>query len=367
MIVSFSNLIEGSSYCVEENYSTEPSNPTSTTSSPTTRPKSATTSPGTTTSSSASGPSPTQSGLTRDCQRFYFVESGDSCVGIVNKHGTFTLSQFYAWNPAVGTSCQGLQAGVYVCIGVQGTPTTRPTSTTTRSQSATTTPNGPQPQQPNIRKDCQRFHKVVSGDTCEVIVNRYRTFDTKQFISWNPDVGSACTSLFLDFYVCIGVLGTPTSASSSSRTTATGIVTPSPIQSGTISTCNRFVKSGSSGASCQKFSGGNRISLAQLYAWNRVLGVRGENCGSFSNSMNYCVSVSRPLPPPNNGPVQSGVPDTCWRYGDALPGGTCAKFADRFGISLSQLYAWNPVLGNNGQNCQTSFWSGYWYCVQVAG
>lgn len=317
----------------------------------------------------ASGPSPTQSGLDPDCQRFYFVESGDTCSGIVSTYGTFTLSQFYNWNPAVGNNCQGLQAGFHVCVGVSSTPTTRPLSTTSTTPPAPGA-SGPQPQQPNVRTDCQRFHQVISGDTCDVIVDRYRTFTTQQFISWNPDVGSACQGLWLDYYVCIGIPGTPTIAPSSTRptSTATGVVTPTPIQSGTISTCERFSLSGPSGGTCSGYSRDRGLSLAQLYAWNRGLGVRGENCASrFANNMNYCIGVSGPLPPPNNGAVQPGVLTTCWRYGQAPSGDTCSAFAQRFGISIGQLSQWNPVLGSNGANCHSNFWAEYWYCVQVAG
>ncbi|RYF00697.1 MAG: hypothetical protein EOO77_33700, partial [Oxalobacteraceae bacterium] len=49
----------------------------------------------------------------------------------------------------------------------------------------------------------------------------------------------------------------------------------------------------------------------------------------------------------------------------ANAGGSCSAFASRAGISTSQLYAWNKVLGNNGQNCASSFWGNTYYCVGV--
>lgn len=50
---------------------------------------------------------------------YYKVISDDTCVGVAYQHG-IALSQFYTWNPAVGSNCQVLLAGYYVCVGVSG-------------------------------------------------------------------------------------------------------------------------------------------------------------------------------------------------------------------------------------------------------
>lgn len=50
---------------------------------------------------------------------YYKVVSDDTCLGIAYQHA-ITLSQFYTWNPAVGTNCQVLLAGYYVCVGISG-------------------------------------------------------------------------------------------------------------------------------------------------------------------------------------------------------------------------------------------------------
>lgn len=137
---------------------------------------------------------------------------------------------------------------------------------------------------------------------------------------------------------------------------------PSPIQPGVISTCNKYEKTNPGGAKCDKFAARIGVSLAQLYAWNSVLGPNGENCGSkFVGDTYYCVGVT---PPP--GSTQAGITPYCTKYEKANDGGTCPVFANRVGISTSQLYAWNSVLGNNGQNCQGSFWGNTYYCVGVS-
>ncbi len=78
-----------------------------------------TTSAATTTTSAASvaaTPSPVQTGMVTGCRRFYLVEKGDSCAGIASAAGITTAS-LATLNPAVGSSCFGLLAGYYVCLG----------------------------------------------------------------------------------------------------------------------------------------------------------------------------------------------------------------------------------------------------------
>lgn len=78
------------------------------------------TSTSSTTTSTGGGvptPSPVQPGIASNCDDYYFVQSGDGCWAISNTYG-ISLDDFYAWNPAVKTDCTGLQADVYVCIGV---------------------------------------------------------------------------------------------------------------------------------------------------------------------------------------------------------------------------------------------------------
>ncbi len=45
----------------------------------------------------------------------YFVVAGGGCYNIAAAQG-ISLSNFYAWYPAVKTDCSGLQTGYYVCV-----------------------------------------------------------------------------------------------------------------------------------------------------------------------------------------------------------------------------------------------------------
>jgi hypothetical protein len=85
-------LITGWSYCVsgpDVNINTVVSTATPTT----------TTVPGTLTYNGTAAP--TQSGLSSSCTEYYLVQNGDSCYTIQDKYMSFTLAEFYSWNPSV--------------------------------------------------------------------------------------------------------------------------------------------------------------------------------------------------------------------------------------------------------------------------
>lgn len=67
-----------------------------------------------------------------------------------------------------------------------------------------------------------------SGDTCQVIVDKYKTFTLAQFYAWNPAVGNACETLWMGYDVCIEVKG-----AAAATTTKPAV----PVQSGVASKC----------------------------------------------------------------------------------------------------------------------------------
>ncbi|KAH2164339.1 hypothetical protein KXV74_007871, partial [Aspergillus fumigatus] len=160
---------------------------------------------GSTTTTTSNPHSPQQTGIAANCNKYYFVEIGDGCAAIASTY-SITLADFYSWNPGVGTSCQSLQAGYYVCVGVSGsttstsTTTTKPT-TTTKAPITTTTASGPSPTQSGITADCETFDQAVSGDSCWTIVSEKYTYLTQdQFYAWNPAVGPTCSNLQAGYY-----------------------------------------------------------------------------------------------------------------------------------------------------------------------
>jgi hypothetical protein len=140
-------------------------------------------------------------GMVGKCNTFYLVQSGDQCGMIASSHG-ISLSKFYLWNPAVGSTCATLDAGDYVCVNIVGGTTTTAQPTTTSAGNGVATPT---PYQAGMTTSCNKFHLVVSGDQCGMIASN-AGITLANFYSWNPAVGSTCATLDLGDYVCIGIL-----------------------------------------------------------------------------------------------------------------------------------------------------------------
>ncbi|RHZ66291.1 hypothetical protein CDV55_107103 [Aspergillus turcosus] len=229
-IGSSCTLIEGFDYCVEVNYVEATTGPVPTpTSTPTTLQTSTVTTTSTTsaTGTAISTPSPIQTGMVGDCDKFYLVQSGDTCASVASAAG-ISLADFYTWNPAVGTTCEYLDLGDYVCIGIPGvTPTTTTVSTTSTATDGVSTPS---PIQTGMVSTCDKFYLVQSGDTCASVASA-ADISLTEFYAWNPAVGSSCSYLDVGDYVCVDILGYTITTTS---TTSGGISTPSPIQTGML-------------------------------------------------------------------------------------------------------------------------------------
>ncbi|GIJ81614.1 hypothetical protein Asppvi_000113 [Aspergillus pseudoviridinutans] len=339
-----SGIKVGNSYCVEVNHGTP--RPTTTTPTSTATPK----------------PSPTQDGLIDTCTTFYMAVAGDTCDKIVAKYGTFTSAEFLSWNPAVGADCSGLWAKTYYCVGIPGTPTTKP--------STTAVPTGvPSPTQSGLISTCNNFYMAVAGDTCDKIVAKYGTFTSAEFLSWNPAVGADCSGLQAKTYYCVGVPGTPTTKPTTTPTTTpTG---PSPTQTGIISTCTQYHKAvdGEDCAGLVKQYG--TFTLDQFLSWNHAVGA---DCSGFWLGYYYCVGVpgtptTNPTTTPTTtptgpSPTQTGIISTCTQYHKAVNGDDCAGLVKQYGtFTLDQFLSWNHAVG---ADC-SGFWLGYYYCVGVPG
>ncbi|PWY92304.1 hypothetical protein BO70DRAFT_391720 [Aspergillus heteromorphus CBS 117.55] len=146
----------------------------------------------------AAAPSPTQPGIAANCNAFHLVSSGETCTTIAAAAG-ISLANFYAWNPSVGTGCDTLWLGYYVCTGVSPT-STRPATSTTATAVAT-----PSPTQSGMVGNCGAFYLVATGDTCTTIAQK-EGVSVQNIISWNPAVGTGCTNLWWGYYICVGTL-----------------------------------------------------------------------------------------------------------------------------------------------------------------
>ncbi|KAI2611979.1 carbohydrate-binding module family 50 protein [Hypoxylon sp. NC1633] len=130
-------------------------------------------------------------GYTEDCVTTYSVQSGDRCIDIIDKfNDTFTLEEFYTWNPEVANGCYNLYPGEVVCVGLADTPSQPPAC--------------PVPAAPGLVSDCDACHLVVEGDNCYA-VTQAAGISLSDFLLWNPSLEAGCTNLLLGYNYCVGV------------------------------------------------------------------------------------------------------------------------------------------------------------------
>ncbi|OBT95526.2 hypothetical protein VE01_05175 [Pseudogymnoascus verrucosus] len=204
--------------------------------------------------------------------------------------------------------------------------------------------------------DCTEFENFYDdASTCADFLNAWH-LTIAQFFAYNPEVNADCSGLWPAYQYCVRapryVDTFPSTATGTGTTTTTpttpptGVVTPTPIQDGVISTCNKFAKA-ASGEYCLLFAGNNGITAAQLYLWNTVLGSNGQNCDSlFWADEYYCVGVSGTSPPATTtstpvqtpSPIQDGMVANCNKFALVPAGSYCSLFADNNSITTAQLY-----------------------------
>ncbi|PTB40686.1 carbohydrate-binding module family 50 protein [Trichoderma asperellum CBS 433.97] len=217
-------------------------------------------------------PTPIQSGMVSNCNKFYDVHSNDGCSAIASSQN-INLSSFYQWNPAVKTDCSGLQASVYVCIGVATTSAS--ITTTSKPPTGVITPT---PTQSGMVSNCNKFYDVHSNDGCSAIASS-QNINLSSFYQWNPAVKTDCSGLQASVYVCVGTAAT---------TTAPGITTPTPTQSGMVSGCNKFYDV-HAGDGCSAIASSQKIALSSLYKWNPAVKT---DCSGLQASVYICIGVA---------------------------------------------------------------------------
>ncbi|OBT52616.1 hypothetical protein VE04_06030 [Pseudogymnoascus sp. 24MN13] len=334
--------------------------------------------PTTTTGGSISTPSPIATGTRRDCNDYFLGDSfpslppgtsyNSACEFAAAVYGV-ELTAFQTWN----TGICAFQTGVRYCGKLYY-----------GNAAPAVEEDDVLPPRDGVVSDCTEFENFYDdASTCADFLKAWH-LTIAQFFAYNPEVNADCSGLWPAYQYCVrapgyvdtfpsSTTGTGTTTTTTTTTTPpTGVVTPTPIQDGVISTCNKFAKA-ASGEYCSLFAGNNGITTAQLYLWNTVLGSNRQNCdSSFWADEYYCVGVSGTSPPATTtsttpvqtpSPIQDGMVANCNKFALAPAGSYCSLFADNNSITTAQLYTWNPVLGSNGENCGSSFWANEYYCV----
>ncbi|KAF8252101.1 LysM domain-containing protein [Wilcoxina mikolae CBS 423.85] len=242
---------------------------------------------------------PIREGTTTNCTEYIDVTDGWECKDILDMY-SLTISQFFQYNPTVGSDCSSLWLDYQYCIRTPdyiyfGDLISSAASSAAASTAVSTAPPGPtQTGQP---VNCKKWYTTQAGDSCSSVENLY-FITSEQFLAWNPAVSPDCTSGFwLGYAYCVGTSDTIFSTRSSSPAAPSASVSQVPVPTPTqpnniISNCNKYAQA-KSGDYCYLFAQNNGITTAQLYAWNSVLGSDGSGCAnSFWLGYWYCVGVS---------------------------------------------------------------------------
>ncbi|KAH6684917.1 hypothetical protein F5X68DRAFT_241940 [Plectosphaerella plurivora] len=257
-----------------------------------------------------------------DCARWYETHADDTCELIVAMFASFTLDQFIAWNPTVKADCSGIiGSGAWYCIGLPDTPTTRTDGAATPTEAPSTRPT-----QSGVVSGCTDFWLVGSDENCDAVAIGAGISLDNLFL-WNSQLGetdTGCSGIEADYYVCVGVESTATSApgtvtTRASTTTAVGsttravtttsvatttsagtqpVTTPQPVREGMTPDCVRFYLQ-QPGDLCWYMASTAGITLEQFYEWNPAVGV---DCPNLWPDYYYCIGVSGPATTISQGP-----------------------------------------------------------------
>ncbi|KAM0443840.1 hypothetical protein ACHAQK_002586 [Fusarium lateritium] len=297
-------------------------------------------------------PSPIPGGVVKNCVKFHLIKTTTTCNSIENCY-KLPLAKFLEWNPDVGKNCQSLLVDYWVCIMTDDyKPTPSPTSPSNRIKT-------PLPIQDGIHKNCNKFHQVQKTTICASI-NNYYSLSLKDFYSWNPSVGTNCQSLLAGYWVCVSIVGW--SPPKPSPTTPSN-KTPSPIQAGMITNCNKFheVKKTTTCASIQDYY---KVTMEQLAKWNPQV---GSSCNALLVGYNVCVGVvgQTPTQPPKQDttptPIITDMIKNCKKFHMVKATTTCDSIQKCYKITMAQIAKWNPKVG---AKC-IGLWVDYWVCVEA--
>jgi hypothetical protein len=143
-------------------------------------------------------PSDVPSGSPKDCKSWYYTTGGETCDELSNGFGTFSVENFISMNPSVFDDCSGIVDHTWYCVAGPDTPTTR-----TADLIMPTRPTAI-PTQSGVAPDCKKYWIVSENDTCKLI-GRANGISLENLITWNPALGSKCSGLKPDSYICVGV------------------------------------------------------------------------------------------------------------------------------------------------------------------
>jgi hypothetical protein len=376
---------------------------------------------------------PVHEGQPENCNGWHTVVDRDNCENVSQRYN-ISLEQFLEWNPAVSTDCRDnfwLESAYCVRVGERSpTPTITSSSisssivssqTTISSVSKTTStsyastssfnstystlhpvtswdvlPTSTDTTWPPTKtlagetEICNSWHRIVPGDTCQRMLDRFSIDSMDDFLSWNPAAKDDCEMLIADYWVCIGIQRQAANTDIEWETaqpefteppetteyipitlpTADSSFVPSPSHGPMPSDCKVFHQAEADQNCNDLVNMYGYFSQEQFFSWNPAL---DGNCLGLWLDTWYCVGAyannDLPLPAnqmnkPTEGNIPSGYPTDCTRWYQTTPGDSCDLIALMFGsFSVDEFASWNPSVFSDCSGIATQAW----YCIGRPG
>ncbi|KPM43213.1 hypothetical protein AK830_g3333 [Neonectria ditissima] len=313
----------------------------------------------------------------KSCSFYYATNPGEDC-DYVEQYWGISHKDFVAWNPAVKDDCGGIKAETSYCVEVDGGVTVPSSATKPATKTATTTSSsGPSPTQDDTIQNCNQWHLVVKGDTCDTITKKY-SLTTKELIAWNPSVEDDCSVLWAKYYYCVSVPGHKPAKTSTTATSPkpTGPAPLTDTQPGIAESCTTWHVA-KKGSQCNTIVAkyGN-LNMAKFVKWNPAV---NEDCSGLWLGYSYCVGIksdpaTKPKPTSTTKkptttkalstgctkshptPTQPGSTCKCTKWHKVQSKDSCWNLATKYKITEKQFNIWNP-------EADCVLWKNYHVCV----
>ncbi|OTB01250.1 carbohydrate-binding module family 50 protein [Hypoxylon sp. CI-4A] len=252
---------------------------------------------------------------------------------------------------------------------------------TSRSIDTAWPPSKTQAGQPSY---CNSWHLVSGGETCESI-SRQARISLDQLNQWNPGLGTNCTHLFVDWWVCVGAqpqtsatwpwstvetdtsIPAPTAWTSKTHPSVNSNFTAVPTQTGIPRSCQAYYQAKRNDTCIDVLAEYTYISKEQFFKWNPAL---NGTCNGLRPGYWYCVAdfgTDLPMPPTLTiapSPTASGQPSNCTTWYYSTVNDDCDAVVLQFGtFSKDDFISWNPSVWSDCSNFQEN----EYYCVGVLG
>ncbi|EGX93831.1 Peptidoglycan-binding lysin domain [Cordyceps militaris CM01] len=297
---------------------------------------------------------PLANGTRKDCYGYIdFPNVTDNyaadCWSLAMLVGT-TSEELILWNPSLAQSAQqGKTDDPATSLTIDEHDYTYPCTLAANTSyclvlsSPIPSTEPPQPEKPAPRAageiaNCTSWALVHDYTTCASIMDLYY-LDIDTFYKMNPTIKSDCTGLAAGTFYCVSMwpgggldpavlddddddsyLTTTPGSSTPSRPS-----TPSPVQTGMVSGCNKFYKV-VLGDGCYNIAHAEGFDLDDFYLWNPA--VKNDCTGLQVN-------------------VYDGMVDDCAKFYQVKSGDGCWAIVHDANIDLGDFLKWNPAVHND--------------------